>query len=539
MTSLTTKVHEPRDWQLESEKSHTDPWTAVTVAAIVDGPNGYTARVPAFWAGGRAWTVRFSATVPGTYRLRSECSEPHDRGLHGQTTVLEVTPSTPTTALAQHGPVRVRGRSFEHHDQTPFFWLGDTWWMLMSDRVSFPADFGALVANRVAKGFTVAQVVLGFPSDTTPYDGRESNEGGPPWEKEYARINPRYFDHADARIRSLVERGIVPCILGGWGYHLSFMGEERMTHHWRYLVARYAALPVVWCLAGEGAMPYYLSKGDPVEESKRQRSAWSRVAKVVRAIDPFRRPLTMHPRSCSWEDVEDAADLDFHMLQAGHLPTALEGGVALIEEARKRFADRPVINDETRYEGHMGTNGADVQRYAFWSTMLSGAAGFTYGAAGIFQANDRERPTGNRPDGGAFDSTFWDEAIQFPGATQIGLAKALLAELPFERFEPHPEWFSAVVRWGGDQYRPPFRVYGAGVPGECRVAYVPLRYYHWDGPEVRGIEPSAMYWAMYFDPITGRRIELGAVTPEANGTWKAPTLPVLQDWVLVLRRSTS
>jgi len=37
------------------------------------------------------------------------------------------------------------------------------------------------------------------------------------------------------------------------------MGIEKMKKHWRYLIARYGAYPVVWCLAGEGIMPYYLS----------------------------------------------------------------------------------------------------------------------------------------------------------------------------------------------------------------------------------------------------------------------------------------
>ena len=35
----------------------------------------------------------------------------------------------------------------------------------------------------------------------------------------------------------------------------------------------------------------------------------------------------------------------------------------------------------------MQTNFQDVQRHLFWSFMLSGAAGHTYGAAGIWQAS--------------------------------------------------------------------------------------------------------------------------------------------------------
>jgi len=37
------------------------------------------------------------------------------------------------------------------------------------------------------------------------------------------------------------------------------MGMAKMKQHWRYLVARYAAMPVVWGLAGEATMPFYLS----------------------------------------------------------------------------------------------------------------------------------------------------------------------------------------------------------------------------------------------------------------------------------------
>ena len=31
------------------------------------------------------------------------------------------------------------------------------------------------------------------------------------------------------------------------------------NQHWRYLIARYGALPVVWCAAGEGTMPWWLT----------------------------------------------------------------------------------------------------------------------------------------------------------------------------------------------------------------------------------------------------------------------------------------
>ena len=74
-------------------------------------------------------------------------------------------------------------------------------------------------------------------------------------------INPIYFDMADLRIQWLVHSGLVPCIVGCWGYYLPLLGIEKMKKHWRYLVARWGAYPVIWCLAGEALMPFYLAKG--------------------------------------------------------------------------------------------------------------------------------------------------------------------------------------------------------------------------------------------------------------------------------------
>jgi hypothetical protein len=403
-------------------------------------------------------------------------------------------------------------------------------------RVSWPDGFRLLTADRVKKGFTVVQTVLGFPPDTAPFSGQDANEGGSPWEKDFERINPRYFDEVDLRIEWLVRSGIVPCILGGWGYNLLFMGEERMLRHWKYLVARYGAYPVVWCLAGETAMPFYRSK-DRSGDSQRQKDAWTRVARFVRESDTFKRPVSTHPRQRSWEDVEDPSLLDFHMLQVGHCaPYSLERCPTYLEEARSKFPNVPVVMAEPPYEGHMGVNGPDVVRYAFWASLLSGAAGFTYGAAGIFQANDRRRPAGKTPAGGAYDGVFWDEAIHFVGSCHVGKAKSLLVGLPFRRFKPHPEWIQVEATVWHEHYRPPYRAFAAGIPGDCRVAYIPARYYQWNGPKVQALEPGVPYRAWYCDTATGELVDLGDVRPDKGGCWQAPNLPFLHDWVFVMKR---
>ena len=52
-------------------------------------------------------------------------------------------------------------RYFEHADGTPFYWLGDTWWSGLSDRLSWEG-FQKLTADRKEKGFTVVQIVAGL-----------------------------------------------------------------------------------------------------------------------------------------------------------------------------------------------------------------------------------------------------------------------------------------------------------------------------------------------------------------------------------------
>ena len=57
------------------------------------------------------------------------------------------------------------------------------------------------------------------------------------------------------------------------------MGIERVKKHWRNLVARYGAYPVIWCLAGEVNLPTYSHLSDEqrrVTESAAQEEAGPR-----------------------------------------------------------------------------------------------------------------------------------------------------------------------------------------------------------------------------------------------------------------------
>lgn len=456
---VSASVNTVIEWTFTSAKERPDPFNAVELDAVFTDPKGTTFRVPAFWAGGKSWKVRYASPLTGRHSFRTVCSDRSDVGLHGITGSVELKTYHGTNPLLRHGPVHASAdhRTFSHADGTPFFWLGDTWWMSLCRRMSFPEDFDRLLDDRVKKGFTVVQIVAGLYPDMPAFDPRGANEAGYPWERatnlpdsshnpkptDYARINPAYFDAADRRIARLVEKGIAPCIVGAWGYHLPWMGVEKLEQHWRYVVARWGAYPVFWCVAGEANLPYYLAKGFPYDD-REQVHGWTEIGRYLRKIDPFHRPTSIHPtglgKLAARHAIDDSTLIDFEMLQTGHgdrdsLPDT-------VNTVRASYADKltmPVLNSEVCYEGILGRCHDDVQRLMFWSCLLSGACGHTYGANGIWQMNQPGIPYGNSPHGGTYGPTPWSEAMNLPGSAQLGLAKKLLVSLGAEQFTPRKD----------------------------------------------------------------------------------------------------
>ena len=518
------------EWSYGTAKCYGDPFNDVVLDVVVTDPDGATLRVPAFWAGGGTWRVRFASPKLGRHTFRTVCSDADNADLHGREGGVEVTAYEGDNPLFTHGPLRVSAsrRTLEHADGTPFLWLADTWWMGLCRRLAWPGDFQRLTADRVAKGFSVVQIVAGLYPDMGAFDERGANEAGFPWEPDYARINPAYFDAADQRIAWLVEQGLVPCIVGCWGYHLPWLGIERMTQHWRNIVARWGAYPVVWCMAGEGTMPYYLSAdGDADRECQKQ--GWTQLARTVHETDPYRHPVTIHPSTSARDTVADPGVLDFDMLQTGHGDrTSLPNTVRRVTEAYATEPRMPVLDGEVCYEGIGEACRQEVQRLMFWACVLSGACGHTYGANGIWQVNTAARPYGPSPHGMAWGHTPWDVAMALPGSGQLGLAKRLLERFAWWQFEPHPEWVEPHAT--PDE---PFQPYAAGIPGQVRIVFLPWPVW---GITVRDIEQGTRYRAFLFNPATGEETDLGTIEPNPEGHWRIhpDRPPIFQDWVLVL-----
>ncbi len=508
----------------KSGKPHAHPFKKVNLDVVFTDREGTQKTVPAFWAGGDQWKVRYASPVVGTHRYRTQCNDAEDAGLHGIEGRIEIKPYSGQNPLYRHGSIQVSKdrRHFEHTDGTPFFWLADTWWKGLCKRMTWEG-FQELTADRQAKGFNAVQIVCGPYPDESMMEPRWENEGGMPYEtKDFSVVNPKYFDYADRRIQHLVDAGIVPVIVGGWGRPqgggrstIAQVGLEGYKRHWRNLVARYGAYPTIWMVGGE---------------AKDSQGPWSKVAKYLKDIDPYRHLLVYHAPGHPRKALQDNSMFDFDMIAIGHNGMeTVNRTFELMKSCLEASPKRPVLCGEGCYEGHMQSNFQDIQRHMFWSFVLSGAAGHTYGAAGIWQASVEGDP-GITP---VYDWTTWKEGMNYPGSKQLGLGKKLLEKYPWSRFETHPEW----VEEGS---------FAAGIPGEIRIIYLPRRnIYNWSGPTVKNLDPSVDWHVYYFDPATGRTFDQGTIKASAKADDKTAkpvsfkkNVPSPQDWVLVLERAS-
>ena len=343
---------------------------------------------------------------------------------------------------------------------------------------------------------------------------------------------------ADLRIAWLVDKGLVPCIVGMWGYFLPAMGIERVRRHWRNLVARYGAYPVVWCVSGEADMPTYSHTDSEVRAAEKalQAEGWTEVARYVREIDPYHNLVTAHPSHPDSRAVlTDETVLDLDMLQTTHQGYGgLEHSIEVLSECVAKEPRMPTFVAEACYEGIMGGSREEVQRFLFWTSVLSGACGFTYGAHGIWAMSSRDDPhvgfTGSWGDG------CWQDAMHYPGSTHVGLGRKILERYPWWRFEQRREPAIETT----DHVAP----YAAGIPGVLALFYFPVNCMDeklmgmqgggWRAMLPLAIEPGAEYEAAYVDPRTGREVSIGRVAPDAEGCWTPPGKPSMEDWLLVL-----
>lgn len=362
--------------------------------------------------------------------------------------------------------VSENGRYFQDENGHPFFWLGDTDWLIFTKLTREEVDL--FMDNRVEKGFNVLQVsILHGLGDVNIYgdsalihknvakplitDGSNPNDS----------VQYDYWDHADYIIDLAGEKGLYVAIVPVWGNNVKYGGVtlEEATIYSRWLAQRYADRNhIVW-----------LNGGDTFGNDSTE--IWKSMGRELKANAPDHL-VTFHPRGrCSSTDwFHNESWLDFNMIQSGHRRYDQDDTERAYGQDNWRYiADdylmepaKPTIDGEPSYEGipqglhdvnEVFWNDNDVRRYGYWS-VFAGAFGYTYGHNAIMQfytRNDKE------PGFGAKD--YWDVAMNDAGAGQMVHLKELMLSRSFFNRIPNQkllaengEKYDYKVATSGDDY---------------------------------------------------------------------------------------
>lgn len=521
---------------LEGSVAREDPFAEIEVDVDFVSPSGETRRCPAFWDGGNVWKARFAPDSTGAWAWRSVCTDAADAGLNGIEGTVECVPNTGGTSTDRHGFLRARpgARYFSHADGTPFFWLGDTHWLMPDteriDTCNHPGHGGApcpyggqfqhLAAARREQGFTVYQL---YPEFARPHwwrGGVGPAAGG--------RLDPaRFRDVFDFEMDHLASLGFVMAV--GLGHFTnSVRAPEASLRRWaRYVTARYGAYPVVWITCQEMNCPSDL--GGTLSNDQ---SVWERVAVEIDRANVHRHPHSAH----QWvvdPDVRPVWHAPWHTwfaLQGGHRGSGFTP-LSRYRAYRECAPVRPVLETEAMYEKVDCGGVADTADAvgSAWRAMLSGCSGYTYGAAGIwalkFDPSDDPWKDYNH------EVSAWHEGLELSGARQLAVWRKFFEELPWTKVEPRfddPEW----CRWTD-----PEKCATATIGGNARY----LVFFHADAGavspgELRGLREGCAYAAKWMRVSDGLVKDAGILRPAAGGVLAVPPPPGA-GWLLDLARA--
>ncbi len=423
--------------------------------------------------------------------------------------------------------------SEDHHflvtaDGQPFFWLGDTAWELFH-RLN-REEAGRYLQNRAAKGFNVVQAVAlaEFQGLTAP------NAYGqlPLLNNDPLQPNEEYFRHVDWIVARANELGIYLGFLPTWGDKWNKKwgdGPEVFTPqnaaaYGEWLGRRYKDAGLVWILGGDR----------PVENDT-HRAILAAMARGLRTGDGGAHLITFHPTGGQGSSTPFHNEdwLDFNFRQNGH-QAEFTGRYDKTREDYNRTPAKPVLDAEPIYEGHpVAFNArnfghsvaADVRRPFYWD-VLSGACGHTYGHHSVWSMHQAGRAPVNAP------LMPWTEAMDEPGAFQVGIGKRLIESRPFLKLAPDdsllvPSEYPTLVPGAGTRR---FAAARAG-DGSYALIYVPVgRSFKVRMDRISGAEVNA-WW---FNPRDGQANLLGAFPNQGERTFVPPAPGELLDWVLVL-----
>ena len=348
-------------------------------------------------------------------------------------------------------------RYLQFENGSPFFWLGDTGWLVPQHLDRSEVEYYFNKCRRAGYNMVQIQVMDAVPSyniygqQSLPY-GWDFTKADP--EGEYS-----YWDHLDYIVRKAEQNGIYIGMVAIWGSQVQSgnINAEQAKAYGKFLAERYKNNPnIIWIMGGD-------IQGDIHPE------VWNALATSIKSIDN-KHLMTFHPRgrytSAKWWS--KASWMDFHTFQSGHrkygqrmgnkeypIPDSTEEDNWMYVDSTWAYKPiKPVLDDEPSYEdipkGLHDANEArwqdyDVRRYAYWS-VFGGSCGHTYGHNAIMQMLKPGYPTGYGSDGTV---KAWYQGLEDPGYNQMQYLSDLMLSFPY--FDRNPDQ-SIIVGKNGLKY---------------------------------------------------------------------------------------
>lgn len=356
--------------EFTTDSTYNNPYVEVSLSAHVFGPQGIEFNIDGYWYGGNTWRLKIMPTVIGQWAFTTSSNDP---GLDSLSATFTCIPSSRSGILMINPDYPY---SFKLSEAGPFFWMGETSWCLMSNAVPFTdSTFHRYINKRCDQKFNGIHFVLGtggLPSGTQ----NPANEGGHLWiSQQEQRINPEFFKWMDKRICYLDSVQMAIGFFITWSQHFMTFSRQEFERFERYLVARYAAYPLLyWVIVGEfdeaGTIGEYNYHGQ-----------------VIQDRDPYGHLISIHPGHNDQQNLGTNRVFvgqewfSFIIQQLPQYPIVVSPEKVNKNILKDRVYNMPVVNDEFGYEDRNYyakiMTSEYVRKYA-WSIVLGGGF-FSYG----------------------------------------------------------------------------------------------------------------------------------------------------------------
>ena len=415
-------------------------------------------------------------------------------------------------------------RFLVYEDQKPFFYLGDTAWELFHCLDLNEAEI--YLSNRAGKGFTVIQAVI--LSDIDGLNSPDADGDLPLINKDPTRPNEAYFRHVDAIVDMAGRLGLFIGMLPTWGSYWKSNRPERLIFSpenalkfGQFLGSRYIDSPIIWILGGDQNI-----------DNDHERRIIEAMAAGLKEGDGGNHLMTYHPRGPGFSSdyFHRAEWLDFNMFQSSHGAHDHDNGL-FAEHDYMLSPPKPTLDGEARYETipagfyFKGSNSQDrmddydCRQAAYWS-LLAGACGHTYGNNSIWQM---WKP-GKEPVLSA--AVPWTDAMDHPGAFQMGLVRKLFESRPFQKLVPDQSMIQDGPLTGGGKIR-------ASVAGDGSFAFIYSprgEKFAIDKSRIQGLRSNEIW----FDPRYGIAYAIHSTDTKGIQTYTPPTSGRGNDWILII-----